>query len=86
MDLINYIKAECEAADKELTAKEKGTDQEWNRAYGAYFALKKIVEFIEDHPEDERPEDEESDYPELSDHPDYQVLRVYMQTIEEQEE
>ena len=86
MDLINYIKAECAAADKELTAKEKGTDQEWNRAYGAYFALQKIVDFIKDNPEEERPEDEETCYPELSDYPDYQTLRVYMETLEEEEE
>jgi len=85
MDLINYIKAECAAAHKDLTTKEKGTDQEWNRAYGAYFALKKIVDFIEDQPKEKRPEEEDSDYPELRDHPDHQTLRVYMETLEEEE-
>ena len=44
------------------------------------------MDLIKDHPEQERPEEEETTYPELSGHPDYQVLRVYMQTIEEEEE
>ncbi len=47
MDCIKIIRAELKQKEKELEESEKGTDQQWNRAYGAYFAIQNLLYKIE---------------------------------------
>lgn len=48
MDYIKIIRAElAAAAHAEQNAAEHGTEQDWNRAYGAYWALQKLLDKIE---------------------------------------
>lgn len=46
--LIEIVKNElAAAAHAEQNAAEHGTEQDWNRAYGAYWALRRLLDKLE---------------------------------------
>lgn len=47
-EILRIVKNElAAAAHAEQNAAEHGTEQDWNRAYGAYWALRRLLDKIE---------------------------------------
>jgi hypothetical protein len=47
-EILKIVQEELKAAEaKEAEASENASDQDWNRAYGAYWALQNLIDKIE---------------------------------------